>query len=449
MAIPIFPRKILDDLSEWRASPHRKPLVVRGARQVGKTTVIRRFGDTFDTFIYLNLELPSDKLIFDVSLSPESTMQRIFLEKKARHAGQTLLVIDEIQQSPPAVAMLRYFHERFPDIHVVSAGSLLEIMMDTHKISFPVGRVEYRYMFPLSFAEFLQAMGEREALELFDTVPIPEWALDRLFELFHLYALIGGMPEIIGRYRENSDVSALMPVFQGLLNAYTDDVSKYAKNPTEVTVVRHVIETAAYEAGKRVTFERFGSSAYRSREVGNALRTLERAMLLYLRYPATAVQPPLVPDLTRRPRLQLVDTGLLNFAAGLQASYFGVKDLNGLYKGILSEHIVAQELMACNSMQLMKPDFWVRERNQSNAEVDFVMAWESGLVPVEVKSGKSGTLRSLHSFIDISGCATAVRLYAGPPAWQSTETPAGTPYRLLNLPYFLAGKIREYLQRDA
>lgn len=449
MAIPIFPRKILDDLSEWRASPHRKPLVVRGARQVGKTTVIRRFGDTFDTFIYLNLELPSDKLIFDVSLSPESTMQRIFLEKKARRAGQTLLVIDEIQQSPPAVAMLRYFHERFPDIHVVSAGSLLEIMMDTHKISFPVGRVEYRYMFPLSFAEFLQAMGEREALELFDTVPIPEWALDRLFELFHLYALIGGMPEIIGRYRENSDVSALMPVFQGLLNAYTDDVSKYAKNPTEVTVVRHVIETAAYEAGKRVTFERFGSSAYRSREVGNALRTLERAMLLYLRYPATAVQPPLVPDLTRRPRLQLVDTGLLNFAAGLQASYFGVKDLNGLYKGILSEHIVAQELMACNSMQLMKPDFWVRERNQSNAEVDFVMAWESGLVPVEVKSGKSGTLRSLHSFIDISGCATAVRLYAGPPAWQSTETPAGTPYRLLNLPYFLAGKIREYLQRDA
>ena len=448
MASLVFSRTILRDLEAWKVSGQRKPLVLRGARQVGKTTVVKQFGRSFDTFVYLNLDLPSDQRLFDGFLSPESTLQRIFLEKKAQRRGQTLLFIDEIQQSPAAITMLRYFYEQFPDLFVISACSLLEIMMDTHKISFPVGRVEYRYLFPLSFDEFLSALGEEEALGLLAAVPVPEWALDRLFELFHLYALIGGMPEVVGRYRDAPDVSGLVQVFQSLLTAYTDDVSKYARNATEVTVIRHVIETAAYEAGKRITFERFGNSAYKSREVGNALRTLERAMLLYLRYPSTAVQPPLIPDLKRKPRLQMVDTGLLNFAAGLQAQYFGVKDLNALYKGLLSEHIVAQELMATNSISLQKPDFWVRELRQSQAEVDFILHWKTGLVPVEVKSGKTGTLRSLHSFVDNSGCALAVRLYAGKPTWNSARTPAGNPYQLLNLPYFLASRIQDYLARE-
>jgi len=448
MATMVFDRAILKELNAWKQSSQRKPLVLRGARQVGKTTVVRQFGQSFDTFIYLNLELPADQRLFEGQLSPESTVQRILLEKKAQRRGQTLLFIDEIQQSPPAVAMLRYFYEQFPDLHVISAGSLLEIMMDTHKISFPVGRVEYRYLFPLSFDEFLSALGETEALGVLAAVPVPPWALSRLFELFHLYTLVGGMPEVVSRYSDTPDISALVPVFQGLLTAYTDDVSKYAKNATEVSVIRHVIESSAYEAGKRIAFEHFGNSGYKSREVGNALRTLERAMLVYLRYPTTALQPPLIPDLKRRPRLQLVDTGLLNYAAGLQAQYFGVQDLNALYKGILTEHIVAQELMATNSVSLKKPDFWVRELKQSQAEVDFILPWQSSLVPVEVKSGKTGTLRSLHSYIDTTGCTTAVRLYAGEPGWQSARTPAGNPYHLLNLPYFLASRIHNYLAKD-
>ena len=449
MATKVFNRTILKDLQAWKTSSQHKPLVLRGARQVGKTTVVKQFGQSFNTFVYLNLELPADSRLFDGQLSPESTLQRIFLEKKVQRSGHTLLFIDEIQHSPAAVAMLRYFYEQFPDLYVISAGSLLEIMMDTHKISFPVGRVEYRYLFPMSFDEFLASMGEEDALNLLGTIPVPEWALNRLFELFHLYALIGGMPEVLDHYRNTPDVSALVPVFQGLLTAYTDDVSKYARNATEVTVIRQVIESAAYEAGKRIAFEHFGNSAFKSREVGNALRNLERAMLLYLRYPTTAIQPPLIPDLKRRPRLQMVDTGLLNYAAGLQAQYFGVQDLNALYKGILTEHIVAQELMATNSAFLKKPDFWVRELKQSQAEVDFLIPWKTALVPVEVKSGKTGTMRSLHSFIDSSGYTTAVRLYAGKPLWQSAKTPAGTPYRLLNLPYFLASRIQDYLAMEA
>jgi predicted AAA+ superfamily ATPase len=443
----VFDRSMLKELNRWADSDQRKPMVLRGARQVGKTTVVKAFGASFDRFIYLNLELSQDRRLFEDELSPAETLQRIFLEKRAMGQGRTLLFIDEIQQSPQAVAMLRHFYEQFPEMFVIGAGSLLEIMMDSHKISFPVGRVEYRYMFPMSFSEFLAALGELEALSLLETTPIPDWALNHLFELFHLYAQIGGMPEIVRRYREHRDISMLQPIFQSLLTAYTDDVSKYARNATEVTVIRHVIETAAFVAGTRITFERFGNSSFGSREIGNALRTLERAMLLYLRYPVTAIEPPLMPDLKRKPRLQLADTGLLSYAAGWQTKYFGVQDLNALYRGILTEHIVAQELMALNASQLKKPDFWVRELKQSQAEVDFIVPWGNRLVPVEVKSGKTGTLRSLHSYIDRSGCPVAVRLYAGKPQWQTEATPAGTPYRLLNLPYFLASRLEDYLER--
>ncbi len=441
-----FNRRINNELLDWSSSPNRKPLVLRGARQVGKTTAINSFGASFDTFIALNLELKNDRALFDNDLPLPDLVQRIFLEKNAQRGPRTLLFIDEIQQSPRAVEQMRYFYELMPELFVISAGSLLEIMMDTHKISFPVGRVEYRYLFPLSFEEFLDAMGETEALTVFRQVPFPAWAYDRLLALFHRYTLVGGMPEVVARYRESNDIAALKTVYQGLITAYTDDVSKYAKNTTEVQVIRHVIESAAYESGKRITFERFGNSPYRSREVGNALRTLERAMLLYLRYPTTAQKPPLTPDLKKKPRLQFVDTGLLNYAAGLQAHFFAHKDLHAFHQGLLADHIVAQELMATDTLAIKKPLFWVHESRQSNAEVDVLVPFHEHAVPVEVKAGKSGTLRSLHSYIDSAPHDLAVRLFAGPLEQISQTTPKGTPYRLLNLPYFLAGKLQEHLE---
>lgn len=441
-----FNRNITSDLEEWKKSPFRKPLVLRGARQVGKTTVIKEFGQTFDTFIYLNLELPGDASIFETDKPLENILQRIYLEKGKQKKGHTLIFIDEIQNSPRAVELMRYFFEDFPDLFVISAGSLLEIMMDSHKISFPVGRVEYRYLFPLTFEEYLGALNETEALELLRTVPLPPWAENHLFNLFHQYALIGGMPEAVARYAQTRDVASLSNVYQGLLSAYKDDVSKYAKTSTEVTVIRHSIESAAYEAGKRITFEHFGNSPFKSREVGNALRMLERAMLVYLLYPSTDTEPPTLPDLKKRPRLQLIDTGLLNFGAGVQANYFTVDDLNDTYHGILTEHIVAQELLSMDTGSLKKPIFWVRELKQSNAEVDFLFSYQNSLIPIEVKSGKEGTLRSLHSFIDLSKTRRAVRLYRGPYSVVSTRTPKGTPYTLINLPYFLCSHIAEYLE---
>jgi hypothetical protein len=319
-------------------------------------------------------------------------------------------------------------------------------MMDTHKVSFPVGRVEYRYMYPLTFEEFLQASGENEAVDIFNEIPVQDWAVERILELFHKYTMIGGMPEVVSRYVETGDVSSLRSVYSGLITSYKDDVSKYASSSKEVTVLRHVIENAGFEAGKRITFKKFGNSPYRSREIGDALRTLERAMLLYLRYPTTDKSMPLRPDLKKKPRLQLLDTGILNYLAGLQAQYFEYSDLHSFYSGILAEHIVSQEIMSSDTLELKKPLFWVRELRQSNAEIDIIIPYKTIAVPVEIKSGKTGTLRSLHSFIDQSGANFAVRLYSGKIEIEKAETPSGAKFTLLNLPYCFASKISGYIE---
>ena len=436
-----FKRKIEKDLAEWRNDAHRKPLVLRGARQTGKTTIIRKFGESFSTFIELNLEKRSDAALFEYGLGVTELLDLICLEKHAKKSDEMLLFIDEIQNSPEAVAMMRYFFEEMPGMYVIGAGSLLEIMMEKSRISFPVGRVSYIYLYPMDFDEFLMAMGEDAALELLDRTPFPDYALDTLMRLYKEYMLVGGMPEAMAAYAADRDISSASDIYSDLLSSFSDDVGKYAAGVSETQIIRHVMETVPYETGKRITFQNFGNSGYRSREVGNALRTLERAMLLYLRYPVTETSQPVLPDLKRKPRLQFIDTGLLNYAVGLQAEYFKNIPLSNMWSGMLAEQITGQQLLASNNKKLIKPLFWVRESSQSNAELDFLLTGDNGFLPVEVKSGKTGTLRSLHSFVDRSGCGTAVRLYSGKYCIEEAATPAGNRFRLINMPLFLAQRI--------
>jgi predicted AAA+ superfamily ATPase len=212
-------------------------------------------------------------------------------------------------------------------------------------------------------------------------------------------------------------------------------------------ILRHCIESAPLIAGQRIKFAGFGSSNYGSREVGEALRTLQRAMLIHLLYPCTMVEPPIMPDLKKSPRLQFLDTGLLNCFAGLQSEFFQHTDLHAIYRGILAEHVVGQELLCLESGSRKKPCFWVRDKTQSQAEVDFVVQHGRFVIPVEVKSGKVGSLRSLHEFMDRCPHGYAVRLYSGPFELHSVTTLAGKTYHLLNLPHFLAGLIHEYIGR--
>jgi hypothetical protein len=442
----MFVRNIITELENWRQSPGRKPLILRGARQVGKTTAVHLFAKQFKQYIYLNLENEENKELFEKHSSINDLIQAVFLlNNKQRNSKDTLLFIDEIQEAPKAIAQLRYFYEQANDIYVIAAGSLLENIFDK-SISFPVGRVEYRVLRPVSFYEFLLAKKEDVAIEVFNKLPVPEFAHDKLIKLFTTYALIGGMPEIIDNYIINEDLTALKPIYEALLVSYIDDVEKYARNQTQVQLIRHAIMSVFHEAGKRIKFHGFGRSNYGSREMGEALRTLEKTMLIHLIYPTVSSINPIIDDKRKSPRLQVLDTGLLNFFTGIQPDLIGIKDLNSTYQGIVAEHIVGQELLSKNYSVLYKNSFWVREKKTSMAEVDYLYKYRNLVIPIEVKSGATGKLKSLHLFMDTANHKLAVRIYSGKLKIDKITTPQKKEYFLLNLPVYLISKIDDYLK---
>jgi uncharacterized protein len=355
-----------------------------------------------------------------------------------------LLFIDEIQQFPGAINILRYFYEKYPEIAVIAAGSLLETIF-SKGLSFPVGRVDFMIIRPVSFPEFLGAMGENLVLEQLQHIPVNDFAHTRLLRLFHTYALIGGMPEIVNQYASTQDLTALSSIYERLIEAYIDDVEKYTANDHFIQVIRHCIRVSFLQAGNRIKFQHFGRSNYNSREVGKALRTLEKTYLLSLVYPNTDTVLPLLPDLKRSPRLQVLDTGMMNYFLGLRTDILGTSDLNTIHQGVIIEHLIGQEILASQFNVLSRLDFWVREKAGSSAEVDYVYLFESKLIPIEVKSGKDGTLRSMHLYMDEAPHDMAIRFYAGKLQLTKTITPSGKSYRLLSLPYYLASQLKEYI----
>ncbi|NOZ33835.1 MAG: ATP-binding protein [Chlorobi bacterium] len=441
----MFRRNALNKLIEWSQSQNRKPLVLRGARQVGKTTLVNIFAKQFDNYLYLNLEKPQELKLFKDIVSVDSLLEAIFYVKdKTRKKGKTLIFIDEIQNSSEAVAFLRYFYEDAPELFVISAGSLLETLIDK-KINFPVGRVEYLKLHPVSFTEFLEAVNELQSLELLKKEKFPEYGHDKLLLLFHKYTFIGGMPEVVQSYSANRDLKVIEKIYDSLLTAYLDDVEKYARNNTMAQIISHTIEKSFSKAGHRIKFQNFGDSNYRSREVGEAFRTIEKAMILQLIYPVTNTELPININYKKSPRLQVLDTGLLNYFAGLREEIFGTNQLSDIQEGLILEHIVGQELLALNNSPLHKLNFWSREKKDTNSEVDFVYSYKNKLFPIEVKKGKTGRLRSLHEFIYRSPHKYAVRVYSGKLSIDNEKTVHGTEYKLLNLPFYLINRIEYYI----
>ena len=444
----MFQRNITDQLKQWAAKKNRKPLVLRGARQVGKTTAVKIFADSFDTCIFLNLDRPDDRRIFENKESPfEEVLRAIFFHKNiSPDPDQRILIfIDEIQNSPRAVSLLRYFHEDAPHLYVIAAGSLLETLIDRH-ISFPVGRVEYLFLYPLTFDEFVNALGETAAYSaLFDQYPLPDYAHIKLKELFRIFCLIGGMPEIVADYAAHRDIVRLSAIFDALFTAYADDVEKYASSKSQAAVIRHAISTIPLEAGGRIRFHGFGRSSYGSKEIGEALRILEKAMLIRLVYPSTTTTLPIAPNFRKSPRLQFLDTGMLNYRAGLQKNIFNTVNLESVYEGKIIEHLIGQELTGRCLTSSELPLFWVRQKKQSNAEVDFIIRHRDKILPLEVKSGASGRLRSLHQFIDAAPHALAARFYGGQFSIQQAATVQGKPFTLYNLPHYAVCRLNDLL----
>lgn len=414
---------------------------------MGKTTAIEMFSKDFDQYIYLNLEKASDRQIFEKDYPFSDLLSSMFIfAGKKRAGGRTLIFIDEIQNSPRAVALLRYFFEEANDLYVITAGSLLESIMDK-RISFPVGRIEYMAMRPCSFREFLFATGNNQLIEMLEKPDVPGFLHSQLLSWFKKYATIGGMPEVVNLYAQNYDITSLGVVFDSLIQSYSDDVDKYAASSAQVHYIQHVIANIFREGGTKVTFGKFGNSDYRSREMSEAFRVVEKTMLIKLIYPCTSAKMPVKQNPERKPRLHVVDTGLINHSLKIMGELVFNEDIRETHQGIIAEHIVGQELLATSFSISNDLYFWTREKADSSAEVDYILPYKNKLIPIEVKAGSIGKLRSLHQFMEIAPHSIAVRVYQGEYLVQKAKTISGKEFTLLNLPFYLVHRIGQELDK--
>lgn len=443
----MFRRIALENLREWALKAERKPLVLRGARQVGKTTLVEMFAADFDHYIYLNLEEKDNAEMFATDSTFDDLLAGIFFKAKLPvDSPRTLIFIDEIQTEPKAVQVLRYFYEKRPDLYVIAAGSLLESLMGRH-ISFPVGRVEYMALHPCTFVEFLSAIGEEMLVSQVEKVAVPQSLHSYTLDLFKKYMIIGGLPEVVANYAQYHDMVRLSDVFNALLSGYRDDVEKYADNRKEQDSIRYILNYGWTSAGHRIQFAKFTNSSFKSADVSNAFRTLEKTLLLELVYPLTSTSFPILPDLKKSPKLLWLDTGLVNYVAGMQEELLFTTDSDELWNGDIAEHIVAQELLGATTTFGEKRLFWVRDARNSQAEVDFVIRYKSHLLPIEVKTGANSKLRSLHLFMEESKENIALRLWNGPMTSDVITRSDGRPFTLYNIPLYYAGHLHTLMQQ--
>ena len=443
----MFKRLALNYLRKWAQKEERKPLVLRGARQVGKTTLVKMFADDFDHYIYLNLEEADNAKLFATDSTFDDLLAGIFFRANlTADSHRTLIFIDEIQNEPKAVQALRYFYERRPDLYVIAAGSLLESLMGRH-ISFPVGRVEYMALHPCTFTEFLSAIGEEALACQIEKIAVPQSLHSYTLELFKKYMIIGGLPEVVANYAQHRDMVRLNGVFNSLLSGYRDDVEKYADKPREQDTIRYILNYGWTSAAHRIQFAKFTNTSFKSADVSNAFRTLEKALLLELVYPLTSTSFPILPDLKKSPKLFWLDTGLVNYVAGMQEELLFTTDSDELLNGDIAEHSVAQELLGATTTFGEKRMFWVRDARNSQAEVDFVLRHKSHLLPIEVKTGSNSKLRSLHLFMEESKENIALRLWNGPMTSDVITRSDGRPFTLYNIPLYYAGHLYEWIRQ--
>lgn len=445
----MFNRRIIAYLEEWKLKKTRKPLVLRGARQVGKTHAVKLFAqNNFTNFIYINLDRSEDRQIFGRidSLSDFIKTVEVTLHQKLT-PGDTLLFIDEIQNSPKLIELLRFFYEELPGLHVIVAGSLLEAVIEKSGLAMPVGRVEYAYMHPLTFFEFLEAGKNDELLKFLqelnpdDQIPLSIHELAK--KLFHEYSLIGGMPEVVAAYYNKTQQVEINNIYSSLLTAYVDDVFKYSSS-ADVKYVQHIIEQAPYFAGEKITYEKFGNSSFRSREMSNAFSLVEKTMLTKQLLATSSLDVPVIAQSRWAKKLLFLDIGFINFKNNIQSQFIRLADLNGVYRGKVAEQIVGQNLLA-NNINIESPlYYWTRSQHGRSAEVDFCFLSKGKIVGVEVKSGNSVRLQSLFSFGDVVNNSLLIRVYDGQ-LKRDEFLFDGKKYKVLSLPLYLTNRIIDFI----
>ncbi len=439
-------REIYTFLEDWKKSPVRKPLILRGARQVGKTTIIRKLGKTYPNYLEFNLEKVEDKSLFEKVADLKSTISLLFIARGLEYnpKQENLIFIDEIQEQPEILKGLRYFYEEFPDLHVIVTGSLLDFALAKIEQT-PVGRVLYAEMTPINFKEFLRASKRKNLIGLIEKPPLSQEVTKIILPYFQKFVMLGGMPEIIKNLLEGVDVSALNMIYNGLIEAYKNDIEKYSESKNESQILKHIIDTAPYTIDQRINFNKFGNSSYTTKEISKAFSKLEMARLIHLTYPTTATTPPFSFDYNKRPKLFFLDVGIINFQLGLITELLKLDNLNDAYRGRIVPQIIMQEMISSQILNTKKTSFWVREERGTSSEVDIVFQFKNMLIPIEVKAGATGTLKSLHEYMDRCEHNFAIRMYAGEMKIDIVKTTKGKSYNLLNLPYFLGNWIPLYM----
>lgn len=447
----MFRRKLLKELKNWKESPNRKPLVIRGARQTGKTTLVEMFAQEFDQFIPLNLELSSDRRFWQGEPSVGQILRDIEITKNTKIIpGKSLLFLDEIQNEPKAIQSLRYFYETMPGLHVIASGSLMEVSLKKTGFSFPVGRVAFLYCYPFSFDEFLSANAQpalvEELASLQTESPLSKALHDFAAEQFREYLYIGGMPEVIRIFVREKSYASLPAIKEGLMASLEEDVPKYARG-AQIPALQLLIQQAPRFAGQRIQYANFADSGLRSREMKMALETLEKAFVVQRIFGTPQVKAPAQPNFRVSSKLLYLDSGLVGHR--LQADPQSLKgaELNDLFRGSLAEQIVGQELLAQSAVKRTPPAFWYRNQPGSTAEIDYLMEVKGKLIPIEVKSGKAGKLRSLFQFMEQAPHSFAVRIYSGELKLETCQTPQQKNFSLLSLPFYLTFNLGNILEK--
>ena len=405
----VVEKKIL----EWKNSNRRKPLIIRGARQVGKTWLVETFlAKYFDNFVKIDLEKRYDiHTYFEGNLDPKTILPFLELEVGRIIPGKTLLFFDEIQACPRAIMALRYFYEQMPELHVAAAGSLLEFAFG--EISIPVGRVQYLYMHPMTFYEYLLATGKDQMAEylLKPQTGIPEEIQKRILIELRSYFFIGGMPECVKTYCDTGSMIEAFKVQSEILDTYRDDFSKY-KPHIDITCLDDVFLNTAKSVGEQLKYSRL-SGTYSSQMNHKAFDLLAKARVI-TKIPASIPSGlPLGATANQKKfKAAMLDIGLLQRLCQVPVELeLKEENLLAMYRGKLAEQFVAQEILAKTDSELY---YWSREERSSNAEVDYLVVRQGNIYPVEVKSGAGGSMKSLHLMLEkYPNCPQGLVLYSG------------------------------------
>ena len=410
-----FSRDIDPHLKTWKEDIHHKPLLLRGARQVGKSSAVRHLGETFEFFLEVNFERnPDIKPLFAATLNPKEICSKLSaIYNLPIEPGKTLVFFDEIQACLPAIASLRFFYEEYSELHVVAAGSLLEFALQEIP-SFGVGRIRSLYMYPFSFNEFLQAQGLDRLIEEKRRATIEHSMLEalhkKLIDQLRAFLLVGGMPESVKTWVEKSDYLACRYVQNDIIETYIDDFAKYKKRMSPM-ILQQTLRSVALQSGCKFVYSQV-SPDMESIKIKEALELLSMAGIIMPVTHTSANGVPLGAELnTKFRKYFFMDTGLLQRLLNLDMDNVLLStDVNLVNKGSLAEVFVGLELLKYGSFyERQELYYWLRLDKGAQAEVDYVLSTSGTIIPIEVKAGTKGSMQSLYSFMALKKSKFGIR----------------------------------------